>query len=250
MKDNVLLYFKSGYQTTFRRPESEEELEEKIRLSVKTAPGGGGQKYEVFFLSDEEMITYRWKKGVTSSKLSFGQKEAPEVNEKDRNKIATISNLKQDFFRELDVAMIRSLEGDPRFDPNKIKEKKQFLRTVPNSVEEFISKYGRKTWEKMNPFCNVFEIEILETGAGYIQMPHVSIAAPVYGNNKKVTWKKQATAIVELTNGSVSNIKITNHGCGYRKIPLVLVGGPPEGGTKCHAVITKIDFLTKENLTI
>ena len=179
--------------------------------------------------------------------------------------------------------MIRSIVGDSRFDKEKIKTKKEYLRSLPKEDEDWIQKMETENWSVMNPFNNIFNIELVNGGAGYLTPPNVVISPPIRSagfkkiidreENKTNTeydifaeesehkeghqympndvveifepdpGKKAARAIAEVSNGSVVNIKVVDPGYGYLRIPMVQIYTPDEGDKKAKAKVPNIDFL-------
>ena len=238
MKKNVLIFFKSGHQVVFPNPEDEALLKKRVEIEVSVAPGGAGQEHEVFFLDDDEMTRYTWRKVAGKPKIgpaNYNSNESIYEGE-----MLLINDKIENYFKELDIQMIRSLEGDKRFDPEKIKAKKQYLRSIPRSPDKFSQKFGKRVIEEQDGlvqlvFGCIFDIEIIDHGEGYVTVPIVAVNPPDTGSNR-------ARMIAELDNGSVSNIKIINYGAGYINIPIISIGGPPEGGRMAHAKVTNVEF--------
>ena len=280
MKNNVLLYFKGGQQVTFANPKDEETLKKRIEVELRVTPESYGKDYEVFFLTDEELQNYSWGKEEGNSRaLRFGAEVNDKSLEAKKDRLKEITSFINDEFAKLDIEMIRSIEGDSRFDKENIKEKKQFLRSLPKELEDWAKRMGSEDWENKNPFNNIFDIEIKNSGAGYMNPPNVIIAPPVRLTGfKKIAPndtkpkesydifqqhieehmnmpndiveqfepdpnKKQARAISEVENGSVVNIKIIDPGYGYTRLPIIKISPPEQGNNKAVAIVPKINFL-------
>ena len=280
MKNNVLLYFKGGQQVAFANPKDEETLRERIEIELRVTPESYGKDYEVFFLTDEELQNYSWGKAEGNRKaLRFETGVKDKSLEAKKIRLEEITSFINGEFAKLDIEMIRSIEGDSRFDKGNIKEKKQFLRSLPKELEGWAERMGSKDWENKNPFNNIFDIEIKNSGAGYMNPPNVIIAPPVRLTGfKKIAPndttpkesydifqqhieehmnmpndiveqfepdpnKKQARAISEVENGSVVNIKIIDPGYGYTRLPIIKISPPEQGNNKAVAIVPKINFL-------
>lgn len=72
-------------------------------------------------------------------------------------------------------------------------------------------------------YYTVNRIDVTNGGSGYTNSPTVTISAP------SESWGIQATAVAELTNGSVSAVEIVSSGRGYASIPTVSISGPDVG---------------------
>jgi hypothetical protein len=71
----------------------------------------------------------------------------------------------------------------------------------------------------------ILSISITDAGNGYsTTTTTVTIGAP------NLTYGTNATAIAQITSGSVSSITITNAGSGYTSAPTVTIAAPPAGG--------------------
>jgi len=210
---------------------------------LKVAPGGTGQDHEVFFLDDDEVSRYSWGKEGGAPKI--GPESYKEEGQLYDGEITAVLIKIKKYFRRLDIHMLRFLEGDSRFDVEKIKEKKQYLRSVPRTGEKFIEKYGRRSLDEKQAtlvfmvFGNIFDIDIVDHGEGYVNIPNITVDPPDFGSNR-------ARMMVEINSGSVSNIKIVNCGSGYTNIPIISIGEPPSGGRAASAKVTKVEFNLKD----
>ena len=74
-----------------------------------------------------------------------------------------------------------------------------------------------------NLYYTVGKVQVSSGGTGYNSSPVVTISAP------SVSWGIQATAVAEVTNGSVTNIQIVSSGRGYTTAPTITISGPNVG---------------------
>lgn len=283
MKNNVLLFFKGGYQVSFANPHDEDALKKRIDVELLMTHESYGRDYEVFFLSDEELKSYSWSKELVGGKPNISSVSDQRSREIKEGKLNEINDFVKDQFSILDIEMIRSIEGDSRFDKEKIKTKKEYLRSLPKEDEDWIQKMETENWSVMNPFNNIFNIELVNGGAGYLTPPNVVISPPIRSagfkkiigreENKTNTeydifaeesehkeehqympndvveifepdpGKKAARAVAEVSNGSVVNIKVVDPGYGYLRIPMIQISPPDEGDKKAKAKVPNIDFL-------
>ena len=72
-------------------------------------------------------------------------------------------------------------------------------------------------------YYNVSKIQVSSGGTGYNSSPVVTISAP------STSWGVQATAVAEVTNGSVTAIQIVSSGRGYSTSPTISIAGPDVG---------------------
>jgi len=74
-----------------------------------------------------------------------------------------------------------------------------------------------------NLYYTVNKIRVSAGGTGYNSSPIVTISAP------STDWGVQATAVAEVTNGSVTRIEIVSSGRGYTAPPTITIAGPDVG---------------------
>jgi len=74
-----------------------------------------------------------------------------------------------------------------------------------------------------NLYYTVNKIRVSAGGTGYNSSPVVTISSP------STDWGVQATAVAEVTNGSVTAIEIVSSGRGYNASPTITVAGPDVG---------------------
>jgi hypothetical protein len=67
------------------------------------------------------------------------------------------------------------------------------------------------------------KIRVSSGGSGYTSTPTVTISSP------STSWGVPATAVAEISNGSVSSIDIISNGRGYTTPPLITIGPPNVG---------------------
>jgi hypothetical protein len=72
-------------------------------------------------------------------------------------------------------------------------------------------------------YYTVNKIRVSAGGTGYNSSPVVTISAP------STDWGVQATAVAEVSNGSVTGIEIVSSGRGYATTPTVTIAGPDVG---------------------
>jgi hypothetical protein len=72
-------------------------------------------------------------------------------------------------------------------------------------------------------YYTIDKIQISAGGTGYNSNPIVTISAP------STDWGVQATAVAEVTNGSVTAIDIVSSGRGYTTLPTITIAGPNVG---------------------
>jgi len=72
-------------------------------------------------------------------------------------------------------------------------------------------------------YYTVNKIQVSSGGTGYNSSPVVTISAP------STDWGVLATAVAEVTNGSVTGIEIVSSGRGYTTAPTLTIAGPDVG---------------------
>ena len=72
-------------------------------------------------------------------------------------------------------------------------------------------------------YYTVNKIQVSSGGTGYNSSPIVTIDAP------STSWGVQATAVAEVTNGSVTAIEIVSSGRGYETSPTITIAAPDVG---------------------
>jgi hypothetical protein len=72
-------------------------------------------------------------------------------------------------------------------------------------------------------YYNVSKIQVSSGGTGYNSNPVVTISTP------STDWGVLATAVAEVTNGSVTAIEIVSSGRGYSTSPTISIAGPDVG---------------------
>ena len=76
-----------------------------------------------------------------------------------------------------------------------------------------------------NLYYTVNKINITGVGTGYITAPTITIDSPSTGND----WGVSASAVAEISNGSVLNVEMVSNGRGYTSIPTVTFSAPDVG---------------------
>jgi len=72
-------------------------------------------------------------------------------------------------------------------------------------------------------YYTVNKVRVSAGGTGYNSSPVVTISAP------STSWGVQATAVAEVTNGTVTTIDIVSSGRGYTTTPTITIAGPDVG---------------------
>ena len=76
-----------------------------------------------------------------------------------------------------------------------------------------------------NLYYTVNKINITGVGTGYVTAPTITIGSPSTGND----WGVSASAVAEISNGSVLNVEMVSNGRGYTSIPTVTFSAPDVG---------------------
>jgi hypothetical protein len=74
-----------------------------------------------------------------------------------------------------------------------------------------------------NLYYTVNKIRVSAGGTGYTQTPMVTITAP------SVDWGVRATAVAEISGGSITNINLVSSGRGYTTTPTITISSPNVG---------------------
>ena len=83
-------------------------------------------------------------------------------------------------------------------------------------------------------YYTVSKINVTNGGSGYTNTPTVTISPP------SESWGINATAIAEVTNGSVSAVEIVSSGRGYTSAPTISISGPNVGINTATASLTAL----------
>jgi len=83
-----------------------------------------------------------------------------------------------------------------------------------------------------NLYYTVTKVTVSAGGTGYTSAPTVTIADP------STSWGIKATAVAEISNGSVSGITIVSSGRGYETTPTVTISAPNVGINTATATAT------------
>ena len=76
-----------------------------------------------------------------------------------------------------------------------------------------------------NLYYTVNRIKVTGVGTGYNRNPSITIGDPSTSNE----WGVPATAVAEISGGSVSNVEIISNGRGYTSVPTVTFSAPDVG---------------------
>jgi len=83
-----------------------------------------------------------------------------------------------------------------------------------------------------NLYYTVGKITVGAAGTGYTSPPTVTVSSP------SASWGIKATAVAEITNGSVTSIQIVSSGRGYTSTPTVTISSPNSGINTATATVT------------
>ena len=83
-----------------------------------------------------------------------------------------------------------------------------------------------------NLYYTVGKITVGAGGTGYTSAPTVTVSDP------SASWGIKATAVAEISNGSVTSIEIVSSGRGYTTTPTVTIGAPNSGINTATATVT------------
>jgi hypothetical protein len=84
-----------------------------------------------------------------------------------------------------------------------------------------------------NLYYTVHKINITGIGTGYTSAPTITIGDPSTVNE----WGVTATALAEISDGSVSNIEIISNGRGYTSVPTITFSAPDVGINTATATV-------------
>ena len=76
-----------------------------------------------------------------------------------------------------------------------------------------------------NLYSTIKKINITGVGTGYASSPTITIGDPSTVNE----WGVAATAVAEISNGSITNIEMVSNGRGYTSVPTVTFSAPDVG---------------------
>lgn len=143
-------------------------------------------------------------------------------------KIDEFRKQRNNLFKVLDLEFMKALEDpDCTSCRERIVEIKKYLRTLPKKLNGMLENLSMDEIVKFNPFNNIFSIEVLNGGTGYIKSPKVTISPP----DGDGTTGTQMEAIARVKYGKVTKVITTVVGSGYDKAPAVNIAKPedPEG---------------------
>lgn len=246
-KDFTVLVLNDGNMFSLNSA-NDDIIDEKLKLELPMREKSRDNVIKIIKMTTEEHGSFSW---TLDEKLEPIYKDIhltgiEENTEGTMDKIIRIadeiSQKKESYFSELDIAFQKALEEEDSQLQNKKKksviEKKHFLRNLPKTIDDWLEKYSENKFSNFDgetPFGNIFDIEITNKGSGYRSSPHVTIASP----EKKggVTAQAQASVL----NGEIDIISMTNYGQGYIEIPVLTIS-PPEDtdGVTAEAKVTSI----------
>ena len=129
-------------------------------------------------------------------------------------------------FKALDMEFMRTLEvPDCKECVDKVVSVKDHLRKLPDLLPDFLENLSVEEIAQFNCFNNVYDIAIINGGAGYIEAPEVIITPPDIEGSVGFGMKAEAS----IKGGNVTEIKVTQIGSNYRKAPFVTFSKPAEG---------------------
>jgi hypothetical protein len=85
-----------------------------------------------------------------------------------------------------------------------------------------------------NLYYTVNKVRVGAAGTGYTTTPTITISAP------SVDWGVPATAVAEISGGSITNINIASSGRGYTSIPTITISSPDVGINTATATLELI----------
>jgi len=198
---------------------TEQECFDKIKHSMES-----GVKSKFFFENSEiSAKTYEEFYVYKNGNIVFNERLFLETKVTER-----IRQQRDMLLGRLDVPFMMSLESDNERLKNHIINLKNFLRDVPNNLE--LRKIeSNEDLVRFTPFQNIFTAVIVDAGSGYEKPPQIVIEYP----KNEMYFGRQAKVTATIKDGSVSNLFVTNNGCGYLTQPSVAVSKPedPNGKT-------------------
>lgn len=195
---------------------SEEECFDKVKSSIEV-----GIKRKFFFENSEVPAkNYEEYYYLKNDSLILDERFMLETQITEK-----IRQQRDMLLHRLDVPFMMSLEDEDDMLKKHITLLKNFLRDVPSNLK---LRHIEKEEDLLNftPFQNIFTAFILRKGSGYTKPPKLTFGKPTgtyYG------YPAEATATIE--DGGISNIFITNNGCGYLSEPPIAISPPddPDG---------------------
>lgn len=149
-------------------------------------------------------------------------------------KIEEIKKQRSGFFSTLDIEFLKALEGESKDQTNHISKIKNYFRDLPNLVESFCKNLSVDEITKFNAFNNVFYVNVIHKGKGYVSAPVITISPPqLSGFPMK--------AIGTVKDGKINEIIVTQTGSGYIKKPSVIISNPENAGEVAIATASDIE---------
>lgn len=154
--------------------------------------------------------------------------EARLFNDKElaiNHKIDEFRKHRASLLKNLDLEFMRALEDLECSEcRNKIVKVKHHFRLLPTFLQNYLKNFTVEEITSFNCFNNVYDINIINGGTGYVEVPTIEIEPP---NNDTKGVQMQATC--SISDGKVSGITVTQIGSGYIKAPKVTISKPAEG---------------------
>ena len=130
-------------------------------------------------------------------------------------------------FKVLDMEFMRSLEKkDCDECTDHIVKIKEHMRSLPDFLEEHLKDFTEEDLKAFDCFNNVNDIIVLNGGSGYESAPLVSIEPP-NGIGKGIQMKAEAI----ISDGKVTEVKVTQVGSGYSTAPKATIEKSQNGNT-------------------
>lgn len=218
--NNLIIFLNDGKKIvlSFSLETSEEEALSQFEAM---RPEAVGRVKKYFFIESDSVSPeiYRNHYGLDSEgKLTMSMRNAF------LEKAVTEIRKRRDFFiSNLDVPFFRALEEDNDILKNHITKLKNFLRDIPENLR-FDEIEDDADILLYNPFGNIFGLDIVEQGEGYVAPPKVTVDEP-----KGSYYGFQAKAVAFIQDGKVTRVEITDCGCGYDFAPKVTIEAPENG---------------------
>jgi hypothetical protein len=147
-------------------------------------------------------------------------------------KIEEIKKRRSLFFNKLDLEFMKALEDDSPERKNHIVVMKNYIRTLPDLLDECLPDLSEEEISGFNEYNNIFKIFLLSGGQGYTKSPKVIIDPPKGAGTAGFQLKATAT----VKDGKVNELIITQYGSGYLNIPKIEFSEPDEEGKEAFAI--------------
>jgi len=143
-------------------------------------------------------------------------------------KIEEIKKRRGLMFSKLDLEFMKTLEEDHADGKAHIVKMKNYLRDLPEALDEVLPNLTMEEIEGFNEYNNIFRIFLIEKGDGYTRAPEIIIDAPRGAGASGLQLKAVAT----IENKKVDSVIITQYGSGYSNIPEIKFSEPDEDSGK------------------